>query len=136
MTIREFIGFLLGGFGVWMMWHAGAGMQQYIAAADGVKSIEQALLEPTYALRVLAALAAFTGGLAALTETRGGRWLTGLSSFLFGLSVFGLIAERDLVVGWPREAIALSILTALFLALVVSRSAAPAASEPKDAADA
>ncbi|MEZ5997164.1 MAG: hypothetical protein R3B98_00525 [Hyphomonas sp.] len=124
MNVRQLLGFALGGFGVWMMWHAGAGMEQYIVAADGVKSVHDALFEPKYALRLLAALAAFVGGLAALTEENGGSWLTGLSSFIFGLSVFGLIASRDIVADWASEAISLSVLTGLFLAVVVARGRA------------
>lgn len=120
MTTRQFIGFLLGGVGVWLMWQAGLGMQLYIQQADGVKSIEQALLEPKYALRVLASLAAFVAGLAALTERRGGAWLAGISSFIFGLTVFGLIAQRKELATWGSEAIFLASLTGLFLALVVS----------------
>lgn len=120
MTTRQFIGFLLGGVGVWLMWQAGLGMQLYIQQADGVKSVQQALLEPKYALRVLASLAAFVAGLAALTERRGGAWLAGISSFIFGLTVFGLIAQREAVAAWGSEAIFLASLTGLFLALVVS----------------
>lgn len=120
MTTRQFIGFLLGGVGVWLMWQAGLGMQLYIQQADGVKSVQQALLEPKYALRVLASLAAFVAGLAALTERRGGAWLAGISSFIFGLTVFGLIAQREAVAEWGSEAIFLASLTGLFLALVVS----------------
>lgn len=120
MTTRQFIGFLLGGVGVWLMWQAGLGMQLYIQQADGVKSVQQALLEPKYALRVLASLAAFVAGLAALTERRGGAWLAGISSFIFGLTVFGLIAQREEVAEWGSEAIFLVSLTGLFLALVVS----------------
>ncbi|MEZ5946369.1 MAG: hypothetical protein R3C13_04225 [Hyphomonas sp.] len=121
MDLRQFLGFVLGGFGVWMMWHAGVGMEQYIVSADGVKSVHDALFEPKYALRLLAALAAFVGGLAALTEKNGGSWLTGLSAFIFGLSVFGLIASRSIVADWASEAISLSVLTGLFLAVVVAR---------------
>lgn len=122
MTTRQFIGFVLGGFGVWLMWQAGVGMQEYIANADGAKSIQEALLVPQYALRVLAALAAFVGGLAALTEMKGGSWLAGISAFIFGMTVFGMIARRDDLVAWRQEAIILVILTGLFLTLTVARS--------------
>lgn len=121
MTSRQLIGFLLGGVGVWLMWRAGLGMQSYIENADGVKSVQQALFEPKYALRVLASLAAFVAGLAALTEKRGGAWLAGISAFIFGLTVFGLIAQREEVAEWGSEAIFLASLTGLFLALVVSQ---------------
>ncbi len=123
MTNRQMIGFILGGFGVWLMWQAGVGMQEYIANADGAKSFQEALLVPKYALRVLASLAAFVGGLAALTEKTGGAWLAGISSFIFGMTVFGLIAQRDQLAEWRSEAVILIILTGLFLALVVSRKA-------------
>jgi hypothetical protein len=138
MTIRQVVGFILGGFGVWMMWQAGVGMQQYIETADGAKSIQEALLVPKYALRVLAALSAFIGGLAALTEKAGGAWLAGISSFIFGMTVFGLIAQRDQIASWRAEAVLLVILTGLFLALVVSRKqAVPEVNEDtEDLADA
>jgi hypothetical protein len=129
MTNRQMIGFLLGGFGVWLMWQAGVGMQTYIAEANGPKSFQEALLVPKYALRVLASLAAFVGGLAALTERTGGAWLAGISSFIFGMTVFGLIAQREHLHAWRSEAIILIVLTGLFLALVVSRKSENAADE-------
>ena len=122
MTIRQLIGFVLGGFGVWLMWQAGVGMQAYIDSADGAKSFQEALLEPRYALRVIAALAGFVGGLSALTERAGGAWLAGISSFIFGLTVFGMIAQRHALAEWRSEAIILIVLTGLFLALVVAKS--------------
>ena len=133
MDLRQFIGFLLGGFGIWMMWHAGVGMEQYISSADGVKSVHDALFEPKYAMRILSALAAFTGGLAALTERNGGRWLTGICAFIFGLSVFTLIASKEIVADWASEAISLSVLTGLFLALVVARGRAAETGPREDA---
>lgn len=138
MTNRQMIGFILGGFGVWLMWQAGVGMQTYIANADGAKSLQEALLVPKYALRVLASLAAFVGGLAALTEKTGGAWLAGISSFIFGMTVFGLIAQREHLAEWRSEAVILIILTGLFLALVVSRKseADAKAGEEDEAADA
>jgi hypothetical protein len=131
MTNRQMIGFILGGFGVWLMWQAGVGMQTFIANADGAKSIQEALLVPRYALRVLASLAAFVGGLAALTEKTGGAWLAGISSFIFGMTVFGLIAQREHLAAWRSEAVILIILTGLFLALVASRKTDHEA-EPSD----
>lgn len=122
MTTRQFIGFVLGGFGVWLMFQAGHGMQLYIEQSNGAKSFQEALLVPQYALRILASLAAFVGGLAALTELAGGAWLAGVSSFIFGMTVFGMIARRDELFVWRQEAIILVVLTGLFLALTVSRT--------------
>jgi peptidoglycan/LPS O-acetylase OafA/YrhL len=121
MTNRQAVGFLLGLFGVWMMWQAGMGMMMYIEQADGAKSFHQVLFEPKYALRMLTALAAFVGGLAALVEKNGGAWLAGVSSFIFGLLTFGLIANQNDVAEWRSEAIILVCLTGLFLTLVVAR---------------
>lgn len=131
MTVRQLIGFVLGGFGVWLMWQAGMGMQEYVQNANGAKSIQEALLVPKYALRVLASLAAFVGGLAALTEKMGGAWLAGISSFIFGMTIFGLLARREDIYIWRSEAIILVILTGLFLALVVTRNQELAAKEDK-----
>ncbi|MGH1420288.1 MAG: hypothetical protein ACRBEQ_00595 [Hyphomonas sp.] len=135
MTIRQLIGFVLGGFGVWLMWQAGMGMQEYIQNANGAKSIQEALLVPKYALRVLASLAAFVGGLAALTEKMGGAWLAGISSFIFGMTIFGLIANRADVAAWRSEATILVILTGLFLALVVTRNQELAMNTPDEDED-
>lgn len=132
MTIRQVIGFVLGGFGVWLMWQAGMGMQLYIESADGAKSLQEAILEPRYALRVIASLAAFVGGLSALTERAGGAWLAGISSFIFGLTVFGMIAQRNSMAEWRSEAVILIILTGLFLALVVAKSEAAATDDDFD----
>lgn len=135
MTTRQLIGFILGGFGVWLMWQAGMGMQEYIQNSNGAKSIQEALLVPKYALRVLASLAAFVGGLAALTELAGGAWLAGISSFIFGLTIFGLLANRSDIAEWRSEAIILVVLTGLFLALVVTRNQERTIDEETDYAD-
>ncbi len=140
MTVRQLLGFLLGGVGVWLMFHAGLGMKAFLDAEGGARSLQEALLEPKYALRLLASLGAFVAGLAALTERRGGAWLAAISAFIFGLSVFGLIANRSEVAHWRQEAITLAALTGLFLALVVStrRTASQGASveEADDPTDA
>lgn len=135
MTTRQLIGFILGGFGVWLMWQAGMGMQEYVNNSDGAKSIQEALLVPKYALRILASLAAFVGGLAALTELAGGAWLAGISSFIFGLTIFGLLANRSDIAEWRSEAIILVVLTGLFLALVVTRNQEGMLDEETDYAD-
>lgn len=124
MTIRQAIGFILGMSGVWLMWTCGVGMAEYVAEADGAKSVYQLLFDPEYALRFLTALAAFTGGLAALVEKSGGAWLTGITAFIFGILIFGMIGNSGNVAEWREEAVILICLTGLFLALVVARNAA------------
>ncbi len=121
MTLRQMCGFLLGGVGTWLMWQAGTGLAQYVSASQGAVSLTQALFQPEYALRILTAMAAFIGGLAALVEMKGGAWLAGISSFIFGILTFALIANRADVSLWKDEAVYLVILTGLFLTLVVSR---------------
>jgi hypothetical protein len=121
MTLRQLCGFILGGVGTWLMWQAGTGLAQYVNASHGSVSFSQALFEPATALRILTAMAAFIGGLAALVEVKGGAWLAGISSFIFGILTFAMIANRADVSLWRDEAIFLIILTGLFLTLVVSR---------------
>jgi hypothetical protein len=108
-----------------MMWQAGTGMAQYIEASNGMVSWQDALFEPATALRMLTALGAFVGGLAALVEKQGGAWLAGLSSFILGILTFAMIANRADVSLWRDEAIFLIILTGLFLTLVVSQRQEP-----------
>ena len=125
MTLRQLCGFILGGVGTWLMWQAGTGLSQYISASNGTVSLSQALFEPEHAMRILTAMAAFIGGLAALVEVRGGAWLAGISSFIFGILTFAMIANRADVSLWRDEAVYLIILTGLFLTLVVSRRGEP-----------
>lgn len=121
MTNRQAIGFVLGLAGVWLMWHAGVGMHLYLQSTDGARSFQEALFQKDNALRLLTALAAFVGGLAALVEKQGGAWLTGICSFIFGMLTFGLIANRGDIASWRTEAVFLVIVTGLFLAYVVAR---------------
>lgn len=124
MTIRQALGFILGLAGVWLMWTCGVGMADYISHADGAKSVHQLLFDPDYALRLLMALAAFVGGLAALVEKQGGSWLTGVSAFIFGMLTFGMLGNQQAIAPWRTEAVFLICLTGLFLALVVATNAA------------
>jgi|GEM_PF-1885074 len=124
MTIRQALGFILGLAGVWLMWTCGTGMAGYISNADGAKSVSQLLFDPDYALRLLMALAAFVGGLAALVEKQGGSWLTGVSAFIFGMLTFGMLGNQEAIAPWRTEAVFLICLTGLFLALVVATNAA------------
>lgn len=121
MTNRQGLAFILGLASVWLMWHAGVGMYMYIQNADGAKSFQEALFEQDNALRLLTAMAAFVGGLAALVEKQGGAWLTGITSFIFGILSFGLITNRGEIATWRTEAVFLVIVTGLFLAYVVAR---------------
>ena len=119
MKFRQLCGFLLGLIGTFFMWQAGAGIAQLLHAGVITNPFVE-FLEPEYALRCLAAIAAFLAGLAALTEKRGGAWLAGISSFLFGILTINLVAKYS-IIAWRDEAVFLVVLTGLFLCLVVAR---------------
>ncbi|WP_147372734.1 hypothetical protein [Henriciella mobilis] len=102
------------------MWQVGVGLAHFIHATFGV-SFPGVLFEPQVMMRLMSAVAAFLAGLAALTERKGGAWLAGLSTFMFATVTIGLIQGRHDVSLWRDNYIYLSILTTLFLALVVLR---------------
>jgi hypothetical protein len=78
-------------------------------------------MDPAVTLRISSALAAFLAGLAALTERKGGAWLAGLSTFMFACVALGVLQGRHDISVWRDDYLSLSILTILFLALVVLR---------------
>lgn len=120
MRFRQFCGFGLGLLGTWFMWQVGVGLAHFIHANVNI-TLSALIIEPEVTLRVTSATAAFTAGLAALTERKGGAWLAGISTFMFSCVSFGVIQGRHNIAVWRDDYIYLSILTALFLALVVLR---------------
>lgn len=132
MRFRQFCGFCLGLLGTWFMWQVGVGLAHFIHATLEA-SIPAVLTEPEVTMRLMSAVAAFLAGLAALTERKGGAWLAGLSTFMFACVTIGLIQGRHDVSLWRDDYVYLSILTVLFLALVVLRREAD--TEPQPAYD-
>ncbi|MEM6534986.1 MAG: hypothetical protein AAF613_05025 [Pseudomonadota bacterium] len=113
-------GFCLGMVGTVLTWQSGIAVAHFFAN-DGAAHLSALLFDPNYALRTIAAMSAFVGGLAALTERRGGSWLAGLSSFLFLVQTMALMAGKGSIHTWQTEATTLTILTALFLTMTVAQ---------------
>ncbi len=120
MRFRQFCGFCLGLLGTWFMWQVGVGLAHFIHANVSI-TLPALVMEPEVTLRVTSATAAFLAGLAALTERRGGAWLAGISTFMFACVSLGVIQGRHNISVWQDDYVYLSILTGLFLALVVLR---------------
>ncbi len=119
MTLYRFAGFVLGLAGAALMWQSGIAVMAFFDA-DGARRLSALLLDADFSLRTLAALSAFIGGLAALTERRGGSWLAGLSASIFLVQTVSFMGGHGSVEQWQQEAIYLTILTCLFLAMTVS----------------
>lgn len=120
MRFRQFCGFCLGLLGTWFMWQVGVGIAYFIHSTVNV-TVPGVLMDATVTLRVTSAMAAFLAGLAALTERQGGAWLAGLSTFMFACVAMGVLQGRHDISVWRDDYLYLSILTVLFLALVVLR---------------
>ena len=120
MRLRQFFGFCLGLIGTWLMWQVGVGLAHFIHMTVSI-DFPEAFGQPEIMARVLSALGAFLAGLAALTERKGGAWLAGISTFMFSCVTLGLIHGRHDISVWRDDYIYLSIMTVLFLALVVLR---------------
>lgn len=120
MRFRQFCGFCLGLLGTWIMWQVGVGLAHFIHVTVEIE-FPSALTQPEIMTRMMSALAAFLAGLAALTERKGGAWLAGISTFMFSCVAIGLIHGRHDIAVWRDDYIYLSIMTVLFLALVVLR---------------
>lgn len=116
---QKLTGAALGLVGTLLLWQTGAAIALYFQSA-GLSDFNMVLFDPEYSLRLLSAMAAFLAGLAALTEKRGGAWLAGISSCLFGVQTLALVYGRGSVYYWQNEAVYLVILTSLFLALVTT----------------
>lgn len=113
-------GFCLGMVGTVLTWQCGIAVADFFATG-GAAHLSALLFDSDYSLRTIAAMSAFLGGLAALTERRGGSWLAGLSSALFLVQTIALMAGKGSIHTWQHEAITLTILTALFLTLTVAQ---------------
>ncbi|MEM8617406.1 MAG: hypothetical protein AAGF20_10775 [Pseudomonadota bacterium] len=119
MDLKRITGFALGLIATFMMWQSGIALAQYFHAY-GWSQFTALLFDPEYSLRLISAMAAFIAGLAALTERQGGAWLAGFASALLLIQTLALAAGHGHVHNWQNEAIYLSVMTCLFLALVVS----------------
>lgn len=120
MRFRQFCGFCLGLLGTWFMWQVGVGLAHFIHATLQI-NLPSILFESTVSVRIISAVAAFLAGLAALTERKGGAWLAGLSTFLFACVTLRVFQGKHDIALWRDDFIYLSILTVLFLTLVVLR---------------
>ncbi|MEM9938366.1 MAG: hypothetical protein AAFZ91_14975 [Pseudomonadota bacterium] len=116
---KKWTGAALGLVGTLLIWQTGAAIALYFQS-NGWSDFTMVLFDPEYSLRMLSAMAAFLAGLAALTEKRGGAWLAGLSSCLFGVQTLAMVYGRGSVYNWQDEAVYLVVLTSLFLALVIT----------------
>lgn len=119
MTFNKILGFMLGMSGTFLMWNAGATLAFY-AQLHGWGHLSELLFNPFYSLKVVAATAAFTAGLAALTERNGGSWLSGIASALLTVEAIAYLGGHGFVYTWKSEAIILMMMTGLFLAYVAS----------------
>lgn len=122
MGLIKICAFGLGLLGTIMVWQAGG-----IVARNTFSDVTfaQMLLDPAFSLRVLAGLSAFVAGLAALTETKGASWLSGIAVFFLGLIIAVLLLNKAVNLDEYRyELIMLIIMTCLSLAMVVARSQA------------
>ncbi|MEL7128594.1 MAG: hypothetical protein AAGK23_03525 [Pseudomonadota bacterium] len=107
---------VLGGWLLWQVWQTVA-----FQTASGL-SVSEVVLEPEFMMRLLAAIAAFVAGIAALTELRGGAWFAGIATFIMGILTFVMIAMGADKSLWQDEITYLFIMTALFLGIMVARS--------------
>lgn len=108
---------LLGGWMLFGNWEVVAsGFQQGLSLPE--------IFNMAFSMRLLASLAAFVAGVAALTELRGGDWFAGIASFAMGVLTLGMIAMGQDKALWQDEIIYLFILTTLFLGILVARGQA------------
>lgn len=120
MGLVKICAFGLGLLGTIMVWQAG-GLIARQTLTD--LTFSQLLFDPAFTLRVLGGMAAFLAGLAALTETKGTSWLSGISVFILGLMIAILLLNKAVDLDSYRvELIMLIVMTCLSLALVVARS--------------
>lgn len=120
MGLIKICAFGLGLLGTIMVWQAGG-----IIARNTFSelSLMQMMMDPAFSLRILAGLSAFVAGLAALTETKGASWLSGIAVFFLGMIIAVLLMNKAVDLDQYRnELIMLIIMTCLSLAMVVARS--------------
>lgn len=131
MGLIKICAFGLGLLGTIMVWQAGG-----IVARNTFSdvSFSQMLLDPSFSMRVMAGLSAFIAGLAALTETKGASWLSGISVFLLGVITAVLLLNKAVDLdAYRTELIMLIVMTCLSLAMVVARSQASLLAQVEDA---
>lgn len=117
--IRYVIGLAIGFLGGWLLWNVGGAVFLELNRGEDVLA---SLTYPPTMIRLIASLAAFTAGLATLTNFSGvGLWLAGVATFMFAILAFGLMARGADVALWGPSLIYLACLTALFLGLFITR---------------
>ena len=117
MDQGKICGVIIGLLGGWLLWGAWTAVAQQLQLGSNFADI----FDPAFSIRVMAAIAAFVAGIAALIELKGGAWLAGIAAFLMGvltISMIALGADKSL---WQDEIIILFIMTALFLGIMVAR---------------
>ena len=117
MDQGKICGVIIGLMGGWLLWGAWSAVSQQLQLGSNFADI----FDPAFSIRVMAAIAAFVAGIAALIELKGGAWLAGIAAFLMGvltISMIALGADKSL---WQDEIIILFIMTALFLGIMVAR---------------
>lgn len=120
MGLVKICAFGLGLLGTIMVWQAG-GLIARNTLSD--LSFYDLLFDPAFSVRVLAGMAAFFAGLAALTELRGSSWLSGAAVFLLGIIITVLLMDKAVDLdAFRTELIMLILMTCLSLAIVVARS--------------
>lgn len=120
MGLVKICAFGLGLLGTIMVWQAG-GLIARNTLSD--LSFYDLLFDPAFSVRVLAGMAAFFAGLAALTEIRGSSWLSGIAVFILGIIITVLLLDRAVDLdAYRTELIMLILMTCLSLAIVVARS--------------
>ena len=117
---RRLIGIAIGFLGGWLLWNVGGAV---FFEVNGGEDFFRSITYPPTAMRLLASLAAFSAGLATLVDrTSTGLWLAGISTFMFGVLAFALMAlQADSSMIVPNL-IYLACLTALFLGLFITRT--------------
>lgn len=119
VMIRTLIGLAIGFLGGWLLWSVGGSV--FTELNNGADILHSLSYPPTM-LRLLASLAAFSAGLATLTNrTLIGVWLSGIATFMFSILAFGLLANGAQGEMLSASLIYLACLTALFLGLFITR---------------
>ncbi len=122
MNVYRLIGFGLGLLSAAVTWQFGVIVYRFFTGG-GVDYALTLLFDPDYSLRTLAFLAAFTAGLSALTEVKGGSWLAGLSMSLLFVQAMAMLGGRGAIDLWLADAVILASFTCLFLAMTAARGA-------------
>ena len=120
--MRQLIGFAVGLVGIWAIWSC---LTDAFAVANAMgpgSSREDIVLGQDFALRTVAGMASFVGGVSALLVRDVRAWLTTLSAFVFVSGVFSLVANRGNVSEWRNTAILLVITTGLSLCLILAQN--------------